>query len=506
VRLTSLTLVAVLLTAFGFTTTCILVPWLRKAALKHGLVAAPGGRRNHARETPLLGGLAIYPPFAVVFVSFFALLWAGQLSLHQPTMLKMLSLFVATTWLLILGTLDDRKDLGWRKKLLGQILGALVLVACGHTIASATLPFVGPVEFGWYGIPLFIILVIVITNAINLIDGMDGLASGICFFAALTSSLIGLAKGDLFTAVIGFTLSGSLLGFLMFNFPPASIFLGDGGSMMLGFLLGTLATSSAAMYPGQRFGTTMMILVPFLPFGIPLFEVALSVSRRWIRGQAIFLGDGDHLHHRLVSKMKNPRLTIAVFYLFSAALCGLTLFLVFGVSSQALRLLATAIAMLVFAGAIASIRLYRLDRLLTTIQNRRHFKFLGTFLPYMKNRLRRARSMHELIELLQTGVRDLGFDYVEVAHEGSVLEKWTNPRPPHPENPRICSEQIFHEYVLSVRWARPVHNDETYNEYLMLTWYRFLMAFRSEIENHRSELARSGKNNVVELMRKLPAE
>ena len=499
-------MVAALLSAFGFATTCILVPFLKKVARKHGFVAAPGGRRNHVQPTPLLGGLAIYPPFAVVFVSFFALLWSGQLSLQQPTEPKMLSLFAATTWLLILGTLDDKQDLGWRKKLLGQILAGMVLVLGGHNIASATLPFLGPVDFGWYGIPVLLVLVVLITNAINLIDGMDGLAGGICFFAALTCSIIGLVKGDIFIATIGFTISGSLLGFLIFNFPPASIFLGDGGSMMLGFLLGTLATSSAAISPGQRFGTTMMILVPFLLFGIPLFEVALSVSRRWIRGQAIFLGDGDHLHHRLVDKMKNPRLTIAVFYFFSAALCGLTLFLVFEVSSMAFRMLAAAIAMLVFAGAIASIRLYRVDKLLTTLQNRRHFKFLGTFLPYMKNRLSRAKSMQELVELLQTGVRDLGFDYVEVAHNGQSIEKWTNSRPPHPENPRIRSEETFQEHMLSIKWARAVHHDETYNEYLMLTWHRFLTAFRNEMQNYGRELTRSRKNNVVELARKLPAE
>ncbi|MBI4963575.1 MAG: undecaprenyl/decaprenyl-phosphate alpha-N-acetylglucosaminyl 1-phosphate transferase [Desulfomonile tiedjei] len=505
--MTSSILMAAFLSAFGFTTTCILIPLLKKAALKNGLVAAPGGRRNHAKATPLLGGLAIYPPFAVVFLSFFALLWSGYLSLQHPTMLKMLSLFAGTTWLLILGTLDDRKDLGWRKKLLGQILGGVILVAGGHNIFSATLPLLGPIEFGWYGIPLLVVLVVVITNAINLIDGMDGLAGGICFFAALTSSVIGLVKGDIFTATIGFTISGSLLGFLMFNFPPASIFLGDGGSMMLGFLLGTLATShAAAVSPGQRFGTSMMILIPFLPFGIPLFEVALSISRRWIRGQAIFLADGDHLHHRLIDKMKNPRLTVAVFYFFSAALCGLTLFLVFEESSMAFRFLAAAIATVVFAGAIASIRLYRVNQLLTTLRNRRHFKFLGTFLPFMRNRLSRARSFHELVELLQTGVKDLGFDYVEVTHGDHLLERWTNIRPPHPENPRIHAEETFQEYVISIRWARALHDDETYNEYLMLTWHRFLMAFRSEMKSHQLELAGSKKNNVVELTRKIHAD
>ena len=114
--------------------------------------------------------------------------------------------------------------------------------------------------------------------------------------------------------------------------------------------------------------------------------------------------------------------------------------------------------------------------------------------------------MQELIDLLQTGVRDLGFDYVEVAHEGRRIEKWTNSRPPHPENPRIHSEETFQEYMMSIKWARPVHHDEIYNEYLMLTWHRFLTAFRNEMADHGWELAHSRKNNVIELVRKLPAD
>ena len=182
--------------------------------------------------------------------------------------------------------------LGWSVKLAGQLLGAAILVIGGHSINTATLPFMGPVEFGWYGIPLFFFAVIAITNAINLVDGMDGLAGGICFFAALTSAVIGIAKGDLFIPPMAFTVAGSLLGFLMFNLPPASVFMGDGGAMMMGFLLGTLATSSAAISPGQRLGTSVMILAPFLPFGIPTLRSSPVHFSKMDQGRAVFLGDG----------------------------------------------------------------------------------------------------------------------------------------------------------------------------------------------------------------------
>ena len=363
----------------------------------------------------------------------------------------------------------------------------------------ATLPFIGPVEFGWYGIPLFVLAVIAITNAINLIDGMDGLAGGICFFAALTSAVIGLAKGDFFTATIGFTIVGSLLGFLMFNLPPASIFMGDGGSMMMGFLLGTLATSFAAISPGQRLGTSVMIVAPFLPFGIPLFEVALSIVRRLVRGQAVFLGDGDHLHNRLRGKIEDPKLAVGVFYFFSAALCALTLFSVLGRDSTLAQFVGAAIALVILGGIIGSIRLYNVRELALTIRNRPHFKFLGGCLRFMKRRMRRAESLHELLALLETGVRDLHFDKVEVLSDGDVLFRWVSSRLVHPGNRRVYSEESLSDGRIIVKWWQPFHDDETYNEYLMLTWYRLLVAMRREIAHQELQFFPAPKNNVIEL-------
>ncbi|HTY22670.1 MAG TPA: MraY family glycosyltransferase [Desulfomonilaceae bacterium] len=494
------------LALFGFIVTYATVPLSRKAALKYQVVSMPGGRRTHVQPTPLLGGLAIFVPFALVFCTFFILAVTGWISLDQPKKMQMLSLFLGTTWMLILGTLDDKKDLGWGKKLGGQFLGVGILVLGGHNIATATVPLIGPVEFGWYGIPLFVLAVLAITNAINLIDGMDGLAGGICFFAALTSAVIGVVKGDVFTAVIGFTAAGSLLAFLIFNLPPASIFMGDGGAMMMGFLLGTLATSSAAISPGQRLGTSVMILIPFLPFGIPLFEVVLSIFRRLIRGQAVFLGDGDHLHHRLRGRFEDPRLSVGVFYFFSAALCALTLFALIGLDFALAKLVIAVIITVILIGIIGSIRLYNVDKLVVTLKNRPHFKFLGGFLRFMKYRMRRAESLHELLALLETGVRDLRFDRVEVVSDGHTTFKWTNPRLVHPNSPRIYSEESLDNGRIVVKWARPIHDDTIYNEYLMLTWYRFLAYIRQEVENHSEELTASRKGNVIELPSKQPPQ
>jgi UDP-GlcNAc:undecaprenyl-phosphate/decaprenyl-phosphate GlcNAc-1-phosphate transferase len=488
-----------LLMAFGFVVTYATIPFFRKLAFRHNVVAAPGGRRNHDQPTALLGGAAIFLPFCPVFLVFFALVSFGEIQVNEPERMQMLSLFLGTAWILFLGTVDDKKGLGWGTKLAGQFLGAGILALGGHSIARATVPFFGPVVFGWAGVPLLMIAVVAITNAINLIDGMDGLAGGICFFAALTSSVIGIVKGDIFTATMGFTIAGSLLGFLMYNFPPASIFMGDGGAMMMGFLLGTLATSSSAISPGQRLGTSVMIAIPFLPFGIPLFEVVLSIFRRFVRGQAIFLGDGDHLHNRLRSKIENPRLTIAVFYVISAALCALTLFTVLGMDSDVMKFMGAAIILVILVGIVGSLRMYRLNELFVTLQNRPHFKFLGGFLKYMKHRMRRAESLHELLGLLETGVRDLHFDRVEVLFQGRPLFRWTSERIVHPANPRIHSEESLAGNRITVKWVRPFHDDATYNEYLMLTWHRFLVELRDEIAGHTNNFGVIKKNNVLKM-------
>ena len=236
-----------LLMVFGFVVTCSVIPFIKKAALKYGFISVPEGRRYHENPTPLLGGVAVYIPFVIVFLCYACLRGLAVITWQHPDALRMISLFLGASWILLLGSLDDKANLGWFPKLLGQLFGAAILVVGGHTIAVATIPLIGPVDFGWLGPPLLVLGVIIVTNAVNLVDGLDGLAGGICFFAALTSATIALFKADIFTATVSFTIAGALLGFLVFNFPPASIFLGDGGSMMIGFLLAVSATSSVPL-------------------------------------------------------------------------------------------------------------------------------------------------------------------------------------------------------------------------------------------------------------------
>ncbi len=467
-------LIMVTVLLLGFVTTLVSVPFCKHLAAKYRVVANPGGRKAPAKVIPQLGGAAVYLPFAILFASYYLLIMMGELTVVHQYKLQMISLFLGTTWILILGTIDDRYSMGWKKKIVGQLFGVAILVMGGHSLRLVTIPFVGPAQFGWLDIPLFALAILTITNAINLIDGLDGLAGGVCFFAALTSGIIAFTKGDLFIAAVAFTVSGSLLGFLRCNFPPASIYLGDGGSLMLGFLLGTLATSCAAISPGQRSGTMEMLIVPFLPFGLALLDVAVTVLRRWISGYHVCLGDSDHLHHRLVEEFKNPVRVVAIFYSFSAVLSGITLWMVIVPRSDSSSQFLVVVGIVLATAIVMVLRLYRIQSLSESVKNRPYFRFLSRYQDFMRGPIQGARCLDELVALLESGVKDLGLDRVEVLQHGRTIKTWSNSSRVHVGSLRSQRQRDFETSEVTVRWTVPTHKNKFYQKCLEVTWQRFL--------------------------------
>ncbi len=481
----------------GFALTLACVPWMKKLAFEYDWLDRPRGRKHHAKPIPLLGGLAIFLPLGVLF--FLAcVLWSQDASsLVEDRLAQLVSLFVGTGWILVVGLLDDGKTLSWGSKLSGQVVGVLILMAGGHCLRSATIPFWGAVHFGWVGYPLLAFMVILISNAINLIDGLDGMAGGICFFAALTCGIISLHKGDFAIAAISLILSGSLLAFLCFNFPPASIFMGDAGSLALGFLLGTIATSSVAVGggAGQRSSTMSVTLIPLLPFAVALVDVVLAVLRRWISGKRIFLPDADHLHHRLVAQFKEPRKVVLIIYGFTAllsvtAIC-LTVFT--GVQSRPWGL---GLALMISVGTVGAIlRLYRVKYFSDAVANRPHIKFLNSFVTFGQNRARRAQSPEELLGLLESGVRDLDFDSVEVVNNGTESSRWVNPMPVHSDRPREMEQMPLGMNGYLVKWTVPLHDSADYQSALTYSWDQFMTAVNSRLryleEPHQENLLES---------------
>lgn len=460
----------------GFLGTLLCIPRVKSLAFRLGFIDQPGGRKKHSKPIPLLGGVAIFLPLPFVF--FLSQRFMGNVlgPSWENRIGEFLSLFVATAVIVGLGLVDDRTQLGWRKKLGGQILGVLILISGGHCLPSATVPFIGPVNFGWYGYVIFALSVLTVTNAVNLIDGLDGLAGGICFFAASTWGIISLLKGDLSMAVIGLTLAGSLLAFLIFNFPPASIFMGDAGSLGLGFLLGALATSASALSTGQRPGTMSVALVPIMPFGIALLDVGLSIVRRWISGRRVFLPDADHIHHRMMQEFKQPRIVLALVYSFTAFLSVTAIGVVAFPNLQSdLSLMVCTLAVTVVIVAVV-LRLYRMRYFSDAIANRADVQFVENFADFMTQRLKRACSTEEVLALLEAGVRHLNFDWVEIVNERISARIWVNPQPVHLGRPRTDGEWFLGPNGHVVKWSIPVHDSPAYQETLQLSWHRFITA------------------------------
>lgn len=481
---------------FGLVATLVLIPVVKRIAMKHDIMAYPGGRRNHEEPVPLLGGLAIFLPLIVVFIGLFIANPTGSSLSGREIHSKLISLFLGTLWILILGTLDDMMKLNWREKLGGQFIGLMILAWGGHTIGSTELPFIGLVQFGFFGYVILAIVVITITNAVNLIDGIDGLAGGVCLFAAMTSGIIAFFKQDLIAAVLVFTLVGSLLGYLRHNFHPASIYMGDGGSLTLGFFLSVLATSNMAISPGQRSGTMSMLIAALLPFGVALIDVALAVVRRWLSGRKIFLPDADHLHHRFMEVFGRPRLVVSMFYLISATFCVITISMVLNQNSSLLLGFICVVFLLLIGTVAYVLRLYRVDQLPRILRDRPDFKFLSSFHTFMKMRVRKAKSLEELLRLMEAGVRDLDFDSVEVTTPGSWTMSWINPTLKHPDSCRNTYNRSFRGSTITVTWVTPQHDSANYQAYLELVWYWFL----NQAENRARQLVNS-KNRREAFMR-----
>jgi len=210
-----------------------------------------------------------------------------------------------------------------------QALAGTMLFAGGLRILDL------PVLFGthdlpwWIGLPLTILWVLAITNAFNLIDGLDGLAAGSALFSTMVVFVVALLSGSSLVALLTIALAGAILGFLRFNFNPATIFLGDGGSLFIGFMLSALALQGA-----QKAPTIIAVAIPIVSFGLPILETALSVARRFISGRPVFTADREHIHHKLLQMGLSHRQVVIVLYAVSALFALLSLFLLWPTGSS----------------------------------------------------------------------------------------------------------------------------------------------------------------------------
>lgn len=286
----------------------MLTPIVRAVALALGIVDKPGGRKVHRNNMPTLGGIAIAAAFfAGTLVAFHAV--PGAMDRFS---LKFAGFSVAAAMIVILGIIDDIRPMKAKPKLLVQIIAAAVLVACGFVVEEFTVPFVGKVSLGFMGIIFTMIWIVGITNAINLLDGLDGLAAGVSGISSFFIFLSALDQHEYVVAFLAFSLVGACAGFLPYNFYPARIFMGNPGSMFLGFVLAAISVVSF-----QKSRTIITLFVPVIALGVPIIDTTLAIVRRLAKKKHIFQGDKEHIHHQLLFREESQRRVVLSLYFLS---------------------------------------------------------------------------------------------------------------------------------------------------------------------------------------------
>jgi len=287
--------------------TYLATPVVEILATKLEAVDHPGDRKIHTEPIPHLGGLAIYLGFIIaVGVAFIIARMAGS----QLNFMVGFGIILAGTLLMLVGLVDDIKNLKPTTKLVWQIIAALIVIGFGVEISFLTNPFNGMVVMGILSIPLTLFWIVGITNAINLIDGLDGLATGVTAISAFTLFFVALRTHQIGAAIFMIALCGASLGFLRYNFFPAKIFLGDSGSMFLGFVL-----AAASIIGVLKTTLVVALLIPLLILGVPIFDTLFAIGRRLGTGKHPFEADNKHIHHMLLRAGFNKREAVLAIYI-----------------------------------------------------------------------------------------------------------------------------------------------------------------------------------------------
>lgn len=325
-----MTVICLALFFSGLLTAFVLTRYVRDFATAHGWVTVPSQERHmHSSPLPRLGGVAIFLSFCVCMA--IAALWAWRHpQAHSPRFLSTLvRILIPAALVFFLGLYDDLRGVGPYFKFTVQGIAAAMLYAGGLRIVNIPVIF-GDRVLPWYvGLALTVIWVLAITNAFNLIDGLDGLAAGSALFSTMVVFVVALLNGPTLVEVMTISLAGAILGFLRFNFNPATIFLGDSGSLFIGFLL-----SALALFGAEKSPTIVAVAIPIVSFGLPILETVLSVVRRLISGRPVFTADREHIHHKLLQHGLTHRQVVILLYGVSAVFAMLSLFLLWPTGSS----------------------------------------------------------------------------------------------------------------------------------------------------------------------------
>lgn len=284
--------------------TFVLTPFVKRLAVAIGAVDRPDARKVHHGLIPRLGGLAVYAGFIASI--------ALTVGFDDP---QLLGLACGATFLIFVGILDDRYSLPPKVKLCGQIMAAAIFVVIfGVRIDWLKLPFVGYLYFpALISIPLTIFWIIGFVNTVNLIDGLDGLAAGIAAIASVTISFFAFQMGQWVCAAAMVAMAGAAIAFLQYNFNPAKIFMGDTGSMFLGYVIAAVSVMGS-----MKTAAIAVLIVPLVALSVPIMDTLMAIARRKHSGVPVFSPDKRHLHHRLLAKGLTQKQVVLIMYALTA--------------------------------------------------------------------------------------------------------------------------------------------------------------------------------------------
>lgn len=292
-----------------------LVPAVAVIANKLGAVDKPDGKRKiHKKATPRLGGVAIYLGVLTgMFTGIFYLMSRKNLIYVETS--QILALVIGSTFVVLIGAADDFFNLKPYEKYIGQLAAALIAILFGTSISFINLPYVGTVSLGIWSYVITVFWITAMMNVMNFIDGLDGLAAGVSSIAGLSFLAYLLIKGNLTLSVVVVALIGASLAFLRYNSFPASIFMGDSGSLLLGYILGVVTISGVL-----KSMSFFSLLVPIIVMGVPILDTFLAIVRRISEKKPITEADSKHIHHRLLHKGLSHRTAVYIIYLWSLIL------------------------------------------------------------------------------------------------------------------------------------------------------------------------------------------
>lgn len=356
-------------------------------------------RKLHEKPVPRLGGLPVFLTLAAGF---------GVMAGIFPTFLAQWSPVIITNCLIFaVGFADDLRPMGAKVKLLGQIGVACILFAMGISIDALSNPFgEGAWNLGWWSLPITLLWLVAIPNVVNLIDGMDGLATGFGMFLCLTLAFVGHFAGNPEVVTVSVIMGGALTGFLVFNFPPAKMFLGDGGAYLIGFFI-----ASVSLFTSNKGSIIAALLVVIIALGVPILDTFFAIVRRAVRGVPILRADAEHIHHRLITLgFSKARALVAIYSVcLVLSIIGLSVFwkrgMTLPIAGAAVCLLGLGAAR--YLGYVKSWRDVR-SQWHGALARRRDMLYAGTYGRMMEWEAERCATMEEFLPLLQLGIERLG--------------------------------------------------------------------------------------------------